>query len=126
MEIKINEQTQRFYLAFEDEWKGVIGHEIKVGKHRFCAIPADGVINISEVTTGMKAMNITVDLTILFMTETKEDFIKYLYTVGERLKKVIERDIDFDKKLEFSKTIAIGRLGEMPPIKNVDLEKVNT
>lgn len=30
MEIKVNEQTQRFSLAF-DKWIPAVGHEIKVG-----------------------------------------------------------------------------------------------
>lgn len=38
MDITVNEQTQQFYLALK-KWFPVMGHEIKVGKYRFSAIP---------------------------------------------------------------------------------------
>lgn len=125
MEIKVNEQTQRFYLALEDKWLAAVGHGIMVGKHHFYAIPNDGVINVSETSTGMKVFDITVNLAIMIMTDTKEGFMAYLYEIGERLKRVIERDVDFDKKLNISRKFVIDRLGEMPSIEDVDLEMMS-
>lgn len=46
MEIKVNEQTQRFYPVF-DEQVPAVGHEIKVGQYRFCGIPLSNSINVS-------------------------------------------------------------------------------
>lgn len=123
MEISVNGQTQKFYLAL-DKWVDVVGHEITIGKYRFCAIPIKDHINVSEVTTGAKVYNIPVDLTIALLTETKEDTIQFLYKVGESVKRIIEKQDDFDAVLADMKKIAFERLGDMPPIENVDTEWV--
>lgn len=117
MDITVNEQAQQFYLALE-KWAPVIGHEIKVGEYRFCAIPIANRINVSEVTTGARMFDVPVDLTIHLITETKEDTIKFLYTVGESIKKVIEKQPDFDEMLIEMKEAAFDLLGEMPPIQD--------
>ncbi|MCM3413549.1 hypothetical protein [Metabacillus litoralis] len=123
MEITVNEQTQKFYLAL-DRWVDVVGHEITIGKYRFCAIPIKDHINVSEVTTGAKVYNIPVDLTIALLTQTKEDTIQFLYKVGESVKRIIEKQDDFDAVLADMKKIAFERLGDMPPIENVDTDWV--
>lgn len=123
MKITVNEQTQRFYLAF-DKWVDVVGHEIKVGKYRFCAIPIKNKINVSEVTTGTKLYDITVDYTISMLTETKEGTIQFFYQIGESIKRVIEKQNDFDQMLVFMKKTTLERLGDMPAIKDVDTDWV--
>ncbi|MFE4523435.1 hypothetical protein ACFRCQ_15200 [Cytobacillus firmus] len=121
MDITVNQQAQQFYLALE-KWAPVMGHEIKIGEYRFCAIPIGNRINISEVTTGARLFNIPVDLTIHLITETKEDTIKFLYEVGESIKRVLDKQADFDGMLSEMKKTAFERLGEMPPIEDVETE----
>ncbi|PED84324.1 hypothetical protein CON65_02500 [Bacillus pseudomycoides] len=121
MKIKVNEQSQRFYLAFE-KWESAVGHEIKVGQYRFCAIPLSESINISEVTSGVNAINIPMSLEIRMVTATKEETMKFFEKVGERLKRIIESTKDFDDRLQKMKKTAFERLGEMPPIENVDID----
>ncbi len=119
MVITVNEQAQQFYLALE-KWTPVMGHEIKIGEFRFCAIPIGNRIKISEVTTGARLFNIPVDLTIHLITETKEDTIKFLYEVGQSIKRIIDKQADFAGMLSEMKRTAFERLGEMPPIEDVD------
>ncbi|GAB3797275.1 hypothetical protein [Virgibacillus kimchii] len=119
MKITVNEQVQRFYLAYEKKWKPVVGHEIQVGKYRFCVIPKDDMINVSEVTSGTKVYDFYINFNISMQTETKEDAIKYFNKIGESLKRLINKQKDFDKVLEESKKVAIKRLGEMPEIEDV-------
>ncbi|MED2037230.1 hypothetical protein P4V58_08285 [Bacillus wiedmannii] len=121
MEIKVNEQAQRFYLAFE-EWVPAVGHEIKIGQYRFCAIPLSKSINISEVTSGVHAMSIPIDFRIWMATSTKEDTMRFLEKAGEGLKRILERQSNLDELLEKNKKIAFDRLGEMPPIEDVDTD----
>ncbi|MBT2215853.1 hypothetical protein KK120_08825 [Virgibacillus dakarensis] len=122
MNITVNEQPQRFYLAAK-KWVGVVGHEIKVGKYRFCAIPINGSINVSEITSGAKVYNIPMDLTIMLLTETKEETIKFFYTVGESIKRIIEKQEDFDAMIANMKKTAFDKLGEMPPIEDVEVKQ---
>ncbi|MDT3494727.1 hypothetical protein NLU03_09805 [Bacillus toyonensis] len=119
MEIKVNEQAQRFYLAF-DEWVPAVGHEIKVGQYRFCAIPLSKSINISEVTSGVHAITIPIDIRIWMATSTKEDTMRFLEKAGEGLKRILERQNNLDELLAKNKKIAFDRLGEMPPIEDTD------
>ncbi|GAA0415265.1 hypothetical protein PD280_06240 [Virgibacillus salarius] len=121
MKITVNEQPQQFYLAFK-EWTPAVGHEIQVGKYRFCAIVIGNKINVSEVTTGARVLNIPFDFATLLITGTKEDTIKYFYSIGESIKRAIEKSNDVDVMISEMQEIAYERLGEMPEIKNVDVE----
>lgn len=121
MEIKVNEQAQRFYLAF-DEWVPAVGHEIKVGKYRFFAIPLSKSINISEVTSGVHAISIPIDSRIWMATSTKEDTIRFLEKAGEGLKRILEKQSNLDELLAKQKKVAFDRLGKMPPIEDVDTD----
>ncbi|MDC2867582.1 hypothetical protein [Bacillus sp. BP-3] len=121
MEIKVNEQTQRFYLAFE-KWEAAVGHEIKVEKYRFCAIPLSKSINISEVTSGVHAISIPIDSRIWMATSTKEDTMRFLAKAGEGLKRILEKQSNLDELLAKQKKVAFSRLGAMPPIEDVDTD----
>lgn len=123
LKITVNEKPQRFYLAL-DKWVDVIGHEIKVGKYRFCAIPLNNRINVSEITTGTRLFNIPVDLTIHLITGTKEDSIQFFYKVGESIKRVINKQDDFEKMLAEMKKTVNDRLGKMPEIEDVDIDLI--
>jgi hypothetical protein len=119
LEVTVSEQAKRFYLAF-DKWQPAVGHEINVGKYRFCAIPLSSVLNISEVTSGAKVLNIPMTLEIMMITVSKEDSIEYFKQVGQKLKLAIERAKDFDEHVSNMKQMAFERLGEMPPIEEFD------
>lgn len=119
MKITVNEQAQRFYLA-TNRWEPVVGHEIKVGKYKFCAIPLKGHINVSEVTSGCKLFNIPMNFMIMLETGNKEGTMNFLIKVGESIKRIIDKQDDFDRMLEDMKTLALDRLGKMPPVENVD------
>jgi hypothetical protein len=123
LKISVNEQTQRFYLAM-DKWKPVTGHEITVGKYKFCAIPTNEVINVSEVTSGCKVLNIPMNIEIILSTSTKEDSMRFFNKIGESLKRIIESHKNFDGELENMKKVAFEKLGEMPAIENVDTDWV--
>ncbi|AFL46435.1 MULTISPECIES: hypothetical protein [Bacillus cereus group] len=124
MEIKVNEQTQRFYLAFDEwvQWVPAVGHGIKVGQYHFCAIPLSDSINVSEVTSGVKAISVPINLKVWMLTSTKEDTMRFLEKVGEHLKIIMEERGDFDELLKKQKKIAFERLGAMPPIENIDTD----
>jgi hypothetical protein len=121
MNISVNEQTQRFYLA-SNKWNPAIGHEIKVGKYRFCAIPLSGHINVSEVTSGAKVFEIPMNVEIMLETESKEGSIKFFNKIGESLKRIIVGTNNFDDQLVMIKKIALERLGEMPKIEEIDTD----
>ncbi|TPE67989.1 hypothetical protein [Halalkalibacterium halodurans] len=122
MKIKVDPQAKRFYLA-ANEWVAVIGHEIRVGKYRFSAVPMSGSIVISDVRSGMKVFSTPMDFHTSFLTATKEDAMYFLLTIiGEALIEVIEKHKDFDEIMNKSAQTMIERLGEMPPIEAVDTD----
>ncbi|WP_438312265.1 hypothetical protein [Sporosarcina sp. FA9] len=120
MEVTVNEQLQRFHLAFSDGWKSIVGHEIKVGKYRFCATPTEELIIISEITTGAKLLELPINFGVMMTTATKEGAIEFFEGVGKQLIPIIKRH-DFDQEIERHKQISLGRLGEMPAIEKVDI-----
>ncbi|HHI3604953.1 TPA: hypothetical protein QCU10_001472 [Bacillus anthracis] len=125
MEIKVNEQAQKFHLATnQGNWQQAIGHEIQVGKYRFCAIPIGNHINVSEVTTGIRAINVHITQEVWDETRTKEGTVKHLYKVGKRMEEVINKvgSSNLDKLIEDSKKNNLEKIGEMPPIEDVDMD----
>ncbi|MFS0882887.1 hypothetical protein [Metabacillus niabensis] len=123
MKIEVNDKTKKFYLA-TDKWKPVVGHEIKVGKYKFCAIPINDFVNVSEVTSGAKVFNIPMTSEIIIGTQSKDDSMRFLKKIGESLSRIISSIDNFDTHIEKMKKIAFERLGEMPPIENVDMDWV--
>ncbi len=119
MEISVNGQTQTFYLAFSN-WVPAVGHEIRVGDYRFCAIPLETGINITEVTSGFNLHTIPMTPEIHQSTQSKEGSMFFFLEVGERLKRLIEKMDDFDKHVCEMVEKAVGKLGEMPPIEDYD------
>ncbi|PRT35459.1 hypothetical protein [Bacillus wiedmannii] len=125
MEIKVNEQAQKFHLATnQGNWQQAIGHEIQVGKYRFCAVPMGYHINVSEVTTGVRAINVAITQGVWDETKTKEDTVKFLYKVGKRMEEVINKvgSSNLDKLIEDSKKNNLEKIGEMPPIEDADTD----
>ncbi|HEY4601238.1 MAG TPA: hypothetical protein VIG73_08215 [Cerasibacillus sp.] len=121
MKVIVNEQPQQFYLAYFNKWMPAVGHEIRVGLYQFCAIPLSNHINVSEVTTGTRVLSISIDFEIMMHTATKEGTIEYFEKIGNQLKQLIERTNDFDQQLVKIKQVTYERLGEMPPIEEVDI-----
>ena len=124
MEIKVNEQAQKFHLATATRWISLIGHEIQVGKYRFCALPNGYHINVSEITTGFRAINISITQEVWDETRTKEDTVKFLYKVVKRMEEIINKvgSSYLDKLIEDSKKLNLERIGEIPPIEDVDMD----
>jgi hypothetical protein len=121
VKITVNEQTQRFYLAL-NKWEPAVGHEIKVGKYQFCAIPFSKGINISEVTSGVKVLTIPMTIEIMMVTASKEETLFFLEKLGKQLENLIERTNKFDEQLEKMKKLAIEKLGKKPPSEKVDTD----
>lgn len=123
MEIKVHEQPKRFQLAMNG-WVGAIGHEINVGEYSFCAIPTGDFINVSEVTTGLRMFNVQITDDIASKTETKEKANQYFYTLGDKLKTMIERSEDFKGHLELWRRYTRKRFGEQPEIYAVNIDYI--
>jgi len=121
VKVSVNEQTQRFYLA-ANEWVPMVGHEIKVGKYKFFAIPGSTAIRISEVESGCKVFDIPMNFAVMAQTSTKEDALKYLLQVGASLERIIKKRSNFDSELKHMKQLAFEKLGERPPIEDVDTD----
>lgn len=120
MEITVNESAQCFQLAYEDHWKSAVGHEIKVGKYRFCAIPLRNSINVSEITSGTKVFEVDLAPEIIFMTGAKGSAMKFFEGLGGALKEIINSANNFDESLAAIRKEAIERLGKALPVGDVD------
>ena len=114
MNVTVNEQPQLFYLAGKNKWMTGAGHGIMVGEYHFCAIPFRGCINITEVTSGAKVVEIPIDTNIHMLTQTKKGTLRFFEAVGEMLITTIESTPNFDKEIQRLKGIAFETLGEMP------------
>lgn len=55
-------------------------------------------------------------------TSTKEDTMRFLAKAGEGLKRILEKQSNLEELLKKNKMIAFERLGEMPPIEDVDTD----
>lgn len=128
MEVTVNEQPKRFWQDRMDNetrqrfWKSVVGHEIKVGEFSFfaAALP-NNVLNVSEVTTGYKVFDKKLTFVDLLVTDTKEQTMEfYRYYIGEKLKRIIQKNPDLKQKLTAVKAKQKELLGEMPEIEDFD------
>ncbi|HDR3899171.1 TPA: hypothetical protein QCO88_001676 [Bacillus cereus] len=122
MEIKVNEQTQKFHLATTEGYVHGIGHGIQVGKYKFCAIPIGKNINISEVTTGVKVINVPITIDIFTQTSTKEDAMKFMVKVGEMVERIISKAENIDILIEDAKKSIVESFGEIPQPEDVDTD----
>ncbi|PFU71826.1 hypothetical protein [Bacillus thuringiensis] len=122
MEIKVNEQSQKFHLATTEGYVHGVGHGIQVGKYKFCAIPIGENINISEVKTGVKVINVPITTDVLIQTSTKEDAMKFFVKVGEMVKRIISKAENIDLLIEESKESIVESFGEIPQPEDVDTD----
>ncbi|MBU9711090.1 hypothetical protein [Evansella tamaricis] len=123
MSVSVDPNPKRFYLAV-NKWLPVIGHEIKIDNYRFCAIPINDYINISEVTSGSKICNFPVNEFTRMATTTKEGSMAIFEMIGMKLKTLIEKQEDINVRIKNNRDLAFHRLGEMPSIEYVDIEQL--
>ncbi|HHX9918361.1 TPA: hypothetical protein ACVTHL_005444 [Bacillus cereus] len=130
MEIKVNEQAQKFHLATnQGNWQPMIGHAIQIDEFILCACPMfdtvfGSVLNISEVTTGHRVLlPIPVVGDAYEKTSTAAGAVAFLRTeVAEEIKRVINKvgKQKIIERIEKSKKYNAEHLPEMPPIEDVD------
>ncbi|HDR3524068.1 TPA: hypothetical protein QCN93_004781 [Bacillus pacificus] len=121
MKIEVSKKTKCFYLAF-DKWVAAVGHEIKIGKYRFCAVPASKGVNISEVTSGAKVLYVPMSVELYLLGSTKKGFVKALEKYAEVIKEKIEKEHNFDELITSMQQKSVSKLGEMPPIESIDID----
>ncbi|GGJ86136.1 hypothetical protein GCM10007063_05790 [Lentibacillus kapialis] len=120
MEIKVNDQQQRFYLA-GDRWIPAIGHEIQVGKYYFCAIPKEDSVNVSDIISGVKLFDIKMTPAIMAQTTTKKDTMEFLKKMGEVTANWVSSTENFDRKIAEMRKSVVDKLGERPSTEDVDV-----
>lgn len=112
MRVTVNEQEQLFYLATEDGWEGRIGHEMRIGDYKFCIIPFDDHINVSEVSSGFNVLSVPYsDIDLMALDETS--IINLVWEITQTIQMIIDRS-DFDSIISRAKTDGINKLGEKP------------
>lgn len=121
MKIEVSEKTKRFYLAF-DKWVAAVGHEIKIGKYQFCAVPTSEGVNISEVTSGAKVLYVPMSIELYLLGSTKKGFVKALEKYAGVIKEKIEKEHNFDELIISMQQKSFSKLGEMPPIESIDID----
>ncbi|MFA2556169.1 hypothetical protein AB1I77_25580 [Bacillus paranthracis] len=123
MKIEISGKTKRFYLAF-DKWVAAVGHEIKIGKYQFCAVPTSKGVNISEVTSGAKILHVPMSVELYLLGSTKQGFVKALEKYAGVIKEKIEKENSFDELITSMQQKTVSKLGEMPPIESIDVDLI--
>lgn len=124
--VKVHEQEKTFYLA-ADGWIPMAGHEITIGKHRFCATPngdaLQNVIIISEVTSGAKLTAIKLDFFDLIVMDDKSKYMEFLRLKARKLADLLSARKDLDDQIEKMKLLAISKFGPKPPTEIIDFEE---
>lgn len=129
MNVAVSENLKTFHLAINKpdgtaEWSQVVGHEIVVGEHRFCAV---GIpkgesfeINISEATTGFKVTTIKNNPIVHMMTATKEGTQTLYETfVADHLKRIVQLP-KFESEMKRARESIAKTHGPMPGSVEID------
>lgn len=122
MKVKVNDQLKQFHLCLTKSvgWVPAAGHEIQIGDFTFCAVQVtmngDPYTNITEVTSGVAALNLKMNRLDLMQTATKEGTMEYYQGIGERLAKHIEKTPDLAKQIREMRQLNVDMFGERPPI----------
>lgn len=130
MNVTVSEKLKTFYLAVNKpngtaEWSKVVGHEIIVGTHRFCAVgipkgKGDYEINISEATTGFKVTTLKNNPIIHVLLATEEGTIQFYETfVADYLKKIMQLPT-FESEIQRARSSIAKTHGPMPASEEVD------
>lgn len=121
MEIQVNPQTKKFWLAFPDGWKEGHGHEIKIGECKFSLCPTKSGILVSEVTTGAFIHQFERNAFFDFMGADKEGALDYYETfIAPNLVNLVEDNPNIGEILAKERNNIKNRLGDMPPIEDID------
>lgn len=128
MEFKVHEQEKKFYLAV-GEWMPIVGNEITIGKHSFCATPytpnddfSDVRIIFSEVTSGAKLTETKLNLFDVMILDDKQKYLQFITEEVQRLARILSKRKDLDDEVLKMRDIAISRFGPKPPTEEFDLE----
>lgn len=120
VEIYVDDQFKKFWLAYQGEWRPFYGHEIKVGKYRFVVGGKDGGLLISELTTGAKVKQIPMNPLLLLSTTTREDTLEfYQKNVGMMLSKLVQLDV-FNYEIQRVRNVVKEEFPPQPPIEIAD------
>lgn len=126
MKVKVNEQEKRFYLA-ADGWKQMVGNEINIGKHRFCATPCgdafSSVIIFSEVTSGAKLTEVELDFFDVMILDDKPKYLQFIEKQAQKLAVILSKRNDLDDEILKMENLAISMFGPKPPTKNIDFDE---
>jgi len=120
MKINVNEQAKQFYLATEKEWQPVFGHEVTIGDHRFSMVAIKNKIVVSEVTTGAKTYVYHLNVIDTLISASKEGTMELYKKVAEKMREIVTKHGNFDEMVKLVKEQVNNKLGEMPPIVDVD------
>ncbi|HLR91695.1 MAG TPA: hypothetical protein VK048_01380, partial [Atopostipes sp.] len=106
--------------ATEEKWISGAGHEIRVGKYRFSAVPVSTGIIVSELNTGHRVHKFT--LTPDVVMYDKAELMDHFMELGKDIKKIIDSvdSVDFEKMLQDAQK-RNEKLGPMPGIEDVYL-----
>ncbi|KYG89996.1 hypothetical protein A0U40_09740 [[Bacillus] sp. KCTC 13219] len=122
MEIKVNPQTKKFWLAYTEGWEPAYGHEIVVGVYSFSACVIKKGILVSEVTTGARVKIFPHNFLTMIMGATKEGALDYYEKfIAPTLVNVVENNENIEVLLANARNeIKKWRIGDMPQIENID------
>ncbi len=120
LEIYVDGQFKKFWLAFKNGWRPFYGHEIKVGEYRFVVGGKDGGLLISELTTGAKIKHMPMNPLLLLSTVTREDTLEfYQKNIGVMLSKLVQLDA-FKRQIEKLTRVVKEEYPPQPPIEVAD------
>lgn len=127
MKVTVHEQEKRFFLSTEDGWFPIVGNEIEIGKHRFCATPHgdafSSTIIFSEVTSGARLTAIELDFFDAIVLDSKEDYLRFLEVEANKLADRLSERKDLDDEVLKMEYTAIIKLGPKPPTENINIEE---
>lgn len=116
--IEVAEYAEEFQLCFSAGWKSAIGHRITVGDFDFSAVPSDGNIIISEVSSGSEVFKLPLPSEIndypAFISFLKISVASLIFTMIKKTGKEILR-----RKISKSRNKNIQKYGKQPPITRI-------
>lgn len=127
MEVNVHEQEKKFFLSSEKGWFSMVGNEIEIGKHRFCATPHGDAFSskiiFSEVTSGARLTAIDLDFFDSIVLDSKEDYLKFLKTKARKLADLLSKRSDLDDEVLKMEYLAINKLGPKPSTEDIDIDE---
>lgn len=126
MKVKVHEQEKIFYLAAE-RWVPMVGNEITIGKHSFCATPNGNALSstiiFSEVTSGARVRAIQLVFFDAIVLDSKEDYLQFLEEQANKLADRLSKRNDLDDEVLKMEHLAISKLGPKPPTEDIDIDE---